>query len=70
MAKGKVEVSDDGINWQPAGDFEFGNLINDPSKRKYFFERVIEAKYMKITSTETAANDKTVTIAELDFFEE
>src|SRR5699024_8400345 len=31
LAKGNIQVSDDGQSWREAGSFEFGNLINDPS---------------------------------------
>ena len=69
MAKGMIEVSNDGTNWQTAGSFEFGNLVNDPTTRKYVFESPVAAHYVWVTATEIAANDKTLAIAELDFFE-
>lgn len=70
MAKGTIEVSNDGKTWQNAGHFEFGNLINDPSTRKYFFKEPVAGRYVRITATEIAGGDKTLSIAELDFFEE
>ncbi len=69
LAKGAVEVSDDGINWQNAGDFEFGNLINDPSTRKHFFSKPVTTRDIRITTIETG-NENKLAIAELDFFED
>ncbi|MBX2954231.1 MAG: alpha-L-fucosidase [Leadbetterella sp.] len=69
MAKGRIEVSADGENWQNAGSFEFGNLINDPTTRKYFFTRPLSGRYVRITATEIADGDDSVAIAELDLFE-
>lgn len=70
IARGKVEVSADGVSWQPAGSFEFGNLINDPGTRKYFFSTAVTARFVRISATEIAGGDDTAAIAELDFFEE
>lgn len=66
MAKGVIKVSDDGKNWKEAERFEFGNLINDPTKRYHYFKNPITARYVRIEATEIAANGKVVTIAELD----
>ena len=68
MAKGIVEVSNDGEQWEKAGNFEFGNLINDPSKRKYIFPKTVSGKYVRITATEIARGGKMVSIAELDLY--
>ena len=69
IAKGRIEVSADGENWQSAGSFEFGNLINDPTPRKYFFNATVTGRYVRLTATEIAGGDDTAAIAELDFFE-
>lgn len=69
LAAGNIETSMDGETWEAAGSFEFGNLVNDPSKRTYFFDRVVTAKYVRITATEIAGGDNTLAIAELDFYE-
>ena len=66
MAKGVIKVSDDGKNWKEAERFEFGNLINDPTKRYHYFKNPVTARYVRIEATEIAANGKVVTIAELD----
>ncbi|WP_298707812.1 discoidin domain-containing protein, partial [Chitinophaga sp.] len=69
MAKGKLLFSTDGQQWQPADAFEFGNLINDPMTRYHYFQQPVNARYVKIEATEAAAGSKSITIAELDFFE-
>lgn len=69
MAAGKIEVSTDGTQWLSAGSFEFGNLINDPTTRKFFFNSPLTARYIRITAMEIAGGDNSLAIAELDFFE-
>jgi len=32
------------------GEFNFGNLLNDPQKRVFMFDRAIAAQYVRITS--------------------
>lgn len=66
MAKGVIKVSDDGKNWKEAERFEFGNLINDPTKRYHYFKNPVTTRYVRIEATEIAANGKVVAIAELD----
>lgn len=66
MAKGILKVSDDGKNWKGVESFEFGNLINDPTKRYHYFKKPVSARYVRIEATEIAANGKVVAIAELD----
>lgn len=66
MAKGTIKVSDDGKNWKEVENFEFGNLINDPTKRSHFFKKPVSTRYIRVEATEIAANGKVVAIAELD----
>ncbi len=66
MAKGVIKVSDDGKKWKEVESFEFGNLINDPTKRYHFFKKPVSARYIRMEATGIAANGKTVAIAELD----
>ena len=68
MSKGKIKVSNDGSNWQDGGTFEFGNLINDPSKRYYHLDSPISGRYVRFEVIETADKGNIVTIAELDIF--
>lgn len=69
MAKGVIKISDDGKNWKDVERFEFGNLINDPTKRTHRFSKNIQARYIRIESTEITGDGKLLTVAELDFIE-
>lgn len=69
MAKGVIRVSNDGKNWSDVGRFEFGNLINDPTKRTHRFSENIQARYITVESTEITGGGKLLTVAELDFIE-
>ncbi|HFK5527933.1 TPA: alpha-L-fucosidase [Elizabethkingia anophelis] len=68
MAKGIVEISTDGKKWEKVSAFEFGNLVNDPSKRSLYFKQAVKARYVRVTAQEIAGNSQGLTIAELDFF--
>lgn len=69
LAKGKLLISKDNVNWTEAADLTFGNLINDPSKRKVAFSKTINGRYIKLQSTAIAEDGKSLTVAELDFYE-
>ena len=69
MQKGIISVSEDGKNWKEAAGFQFGNLINDPVKRDFFFQQRMTGRFVKIASLEIAANGNNLAIAELDFYE-
>ncbi len=68
MAKGIVWTSLDGRSWTNAGTFEFGNLVNDPTRRFFYFQQPQQAKLVRVQATEIADNGKTVSVAEVDFF--
>ncbi|HFK5580673.1 alpha-L-fucosidase [Elizabethkingia anophelis] len=68
MAKGIVEISADGKKWEAISAFEFGNLVNNPSKRSLYFKQAVKARYVRVTAQEIAGNSQALTIAELDFF--
>lgn len=65
---GNVQVSDDGKKWRNVGDFEFGNLINDPVTRYHWFKKPVRARYIRINATRIAGDSKVAAIAELDIF--
>lgn len=68
VAKGTIQISNDGQNWEKLEDFEFGNLINDPTKRYHYFKQPAKARYVSIRANEIAANGEVATIAEIDLF--
>lgn len=68
IAKGVIQYSTDGNTWDTAESFEFGNLINDPTKRFHYFKKHIKSKFIKVVVTETTGNSPVATAAEIDFF--
>jgi alpha-L-fucosidase len=51
IERGRIEVSLDGRSWEAAGDFEFGNLLNDPGERRFRFPEAREARCVRLVST-------------------
>jgi len=68
IEKGVIKISNNGKNWQKLEEFNFGNLINDPSTRKHNFKKPVSTRYIRIESIVIAGGKNTATIAELDFF--
>jgi len=68
IEKGVFKISDDGKSWRDASVFEFGNLINDPSKRYHNFNTPVTARYIRIEATTIAGGGNTMSMAELDIF--
>ncbi|MDE7152127.1 MAG: alpha-L-fucosidase [Candidatus Amulumruptor sp.] len=68
IAKGRIEVSDNGRDWREAGVWDLGNLINDPTPREYRLPKAVNARYIRVTSVETAGNSPVASIAEFDIF--
>lgn len=67
LAKGRIMVSNDGKKWRLADTFEFGNLVNDPSRRTHRLAKSATARYVRIEPVETTGNGRTVVIAEIDW---
>ncbi|MEZ4969152.1 MAG: alpha-L-fucosidase [Flavobacteriaceae bacterium] len=67
IEKGVVRISADGKSWKNVEDFQFGNLINDPTTRTHMFNSKIKTRYIGLASKVIAGNGKTAAIAELDF---
>ena len=57
VESGSIELSKDGKTWHSAGDFTFGNLLNDPSQRTLVFKKAGNARYLRYTS-KTGAQGK------------
>ncbi|MFV0505371.1 MAG: alpha-L-fucosidase [Bacteroidales bacterium] len=68
ILRGSVKVSADNKTWVDAGVFEFGNMINDPSKRYYHFNKATDARYVLIKADEITENADSIFISELDLF--
>ena len=67
IEKGVIKISQDGKSWSALEEFEFGNLINDPSPRKHYFDKSVNTRYIMIQSKVIAGGEKSAAIAELDF---
>ncbi len=67
IEKGIVKVSQDGKLWRVLEEFEFGNLINDPTPRRHYFNNPVETRYIMIESKVIAGGGNLAAIAELDF---
>ncbi len=68
MERGVIKTSQDGKSWSVLENFEFGNLINDPTKREHFFKKKVKARYIRVEATGIAAGGKELSIAELSLF--
>lgn len=53
-----VKVSDDGQQWKTLESVEFGNLVNDPTKRFHYFEQAASARYVRIEPAVMAQEGK------------
>ena len=65
---GIIRISNDGKNWKEVERFEFGNLINDPSKRYHHFKQTVKARYVQVEAAEIAARTEAAALAEIDLF--
>ena len=69
IEKGTILTSSNGRKWEELESFEFGNLINDPTKRSWSFQTPVKTRYIRIRSDAGAEGSKSAIIAELDFYE-
>lgn len=67
MAKGDIQVSSDGKRWITAESFEFGNLVNDPTKRTHRFALPVRTRFVRVLATHIEGEGNYVSVAELDF---
>ncbi|MET2984441.1 alpha-L-fucosidase [Aureibaculum conchae] len=70
IEKGIIRISNDGKTWQLLEEFEFGNLINDPTPRTHYFKTPIKTQFVRIEAKTIAGGGRTAAIAELDFLME
>ncbi len=68
IQKGIIYSSKDGVNWNAIENFEFGNLINDPTPRTHKFKNSFSTRYIKLMALEIAGSNDSAAIAELDFY--
>jgi alpha-L-fucosidase len=65
IEEGRIETSLDGKSWATAGDFHFGNLVNDPVERTYDFSKPATARFVRLVSRKGAAGKPYAAVAEL-----
>lgn len=68
LQKGTISISNDGKSWQKIDVFEFGNLINDPTPRKFQLTKPVKTQFIRIDALTIAGDKNQLAIAELDFF--
>ncbi|MCG8306808.1 MAG: alpha-L-fucosidase [Cytophagales bacterium] len=69
IEKGNISVSNDGKKWSVLEVFEFGNLINDPTKRIWSFKSPVTTRYIRVRAERGAGGSQAAAIAELDLFD-
>lgn len=68
IARGELQVSNDGKKWRTVDTFEFGNLINDPTTRYEWLKKPVSARYVRLVALEIAGASKVAAVAEFDLF--
>jgi alpha-L-fucosidase len=69
LQKGEIFTSMDSQKWESAGTFEFGNIVNDPSKRSFMFASPKQARYIKLTVTQSNGKSRTLKANYFDFIQ-
>lgn len=62
-----LKVSADGQHWETVERVEFGNLVNDPTKRFLYFKKTVPARYVRIEPIEMAQEGKLM-LEQIDLF--
>ena len=62
----KFEISEDGKNWNTVQKCEFGNILNDPSRRLVIFDKVQSSRYFRLTSLRGVENNPYAGAAEIE----
>lgn len=68
IARALIETSTDGSTWIKAGEWDFGNLVNDPTPREYRLPTPVDARYLRVTTESTTSGTPVSSIAEIDIF--
>jgi alpha-L-fucosidase len=66
VEKYRLEVSADGKTWTAVKEGQFGNIVNDPSKRTVRFDKPVKARYFKLVGVSSAAGSKEMGIQEFE----
>ena len=66
VEKYRIEMSKDGSKWTTVQEGEFGNIINDPSMRVVYFDKLVKSQYFKFVSLRSANSSQSAGIREID----
>ena len=67
MSACRVMWSTDGVTYHSAGDYAFGNIVNDPSPRYHYLPQSVEARFVTIIATGIAQGE-VLNVGEIDIF--
>ena len=67
MSACRVMWSADGVTYHSAGDYTFGNIVNDPSPRYHYLPQSVEARFVTIIATGIAQGE-VLNVGEIDIF--
>ena len=67
MSACRVMWSTDGVTYHSAGDYTFGNIVNDPSPRYHYLPQSVEARFVTIIATGIAQGE-VLNVGEIDIF--
>jgi len=62
----KFEISEDGRKWNTVQICEFGNIMNDPSRRLVVFDNIQSSRYFRLTSLRGVENNTYAGAAEIE----
>lgn len=65
VEKWRIETSVDGQSWKIVTEADFGNLLNDPSNRLFYFEKPISTSWLRFTALTGVQDTKAAGAAEL-----
>lgn len=68
IAHARILTSTDGTHWQTTGDAEFGNLVNDPTPRRFDFPEAVTARFLRFEILETEGKSPVAAVAEIHIF--
>ncbi len=67
LAACRLTWSTDGTTYHDAGEYTFGNIVNEPSTRRHHLPQAVQARYLRLEATQLANGDA-LCIGELGVF--
>lgn len=64
----RVEVSENGLSWVEVHKGDFGNIINDPTRRVVLFENNHQARFIRLTGLKAPGHFTRIGASEIDIF--